>query len=151
MSGSDVRPPRRQVQTFLPYREFHQTARVLDARRLGKQRVETLQILNALSRENYGWQNHPAVKMWRGHEQMLAEYGLSICVEWKERGYKDTCYEKIGDLLCAFPSSTLTEPPWLRNVELHISHRSNLVRKDPEYYRKFWPDISGELPYIWPV
>jgi hypothetical protein len=139
------------VQTFLPYREFHQTARVLDARRLGKQRVETLQILNALSRENYGWQNHPAVKMWRGHEQMLAEYGLSICVEWKERGYKDTCYEKIGDLLCAFPSSTLTEPPWLSNIDLHISHRSNLVRKDPEYYKKFWPDIDGDLPYVWPV
>jgi len=82
---------------------------------------------------------------------MLAEYGLSICVEWKERGYKDTCYEKITDLLCAFPSSTLTEPFWLSNIELHISHRSNLVRKDPEYYKRFWPDIDGDLPYVWPV
>ena len=89
--------------------------------------------------------------MWRGHEQMLAEYGLSICVEWKERGYKDTCYEKIGDLLCRFPSSTLSEPTWLRDSALHISHRSNLVRKDPEYYKKFWPDIDGDLPYVWPV
>lgn len=139
------------MQTFLPYREFHQTARVLDARRLGKQRVETLQILNALHRPNYGWQNHPAVRMWRGHEQMLAEYGLSICVEWKERGYKDTCYEKIGDMLVQFPSESLKEPGWLQEEAVHISHRSNLVRKDPGHYSKFWPEISGDLPYVWPV
>lgn len=139
------------MQTFLPHQEFHQTARVLDNRRLGKQRVETLQILNALFDAKYGWQNHPAVRMWRGHGQMLAEYGLSICVEWKERGFKDTCYEKIGNMLGKFPSSSLIEPPWLRNEELHISHRSNLIRKDPEYYKKFWPGIREDLPYLWPV
>ena len=139
------------MQTFLPYAEFHQTATVLDHRRLGKQRVETLQILNALSREGYGWRNHPAVKMWRGHEQLLAEYGLSICVEWRERGFKDTCYEKIGDMLVKFPTETLREPEWLRNNELHISHRSNLVRKDPAYYQRFWPGMTGDLPYYWPV
>lgn len=82
---------------------------------------------------------------------MLAEYGLSICVEWKERGYKDTCYEKIGDMLVQFPSESLKEPGWLQEEAVHISHRSNLVRKDPGHYSKFWPEISGDLPYVWPV
>ncbi|MDQ1681515.1 MAG: hypothetical protein QOH99_56, partial [Frankiaceae bacterium] len=35
------------MQTFLPYADFGASARVLDDRRLGKQRVETLQILRA--------------------------------------------------------------------------------------------------------
>jgi Pyrimidine dimer DNA glycosylase len=42
------------VQTFLPYPDFARTAAVLDDRRLGKQRVEVLQILNAMHRTNGG-------------------------------------------------------------------------------------------------
>lgn len=37
------------MQTFLPYDSFKKSARVLDQRRLGKQRVECLQILGALT------------------------------------------------------------------------------------------------------
>ena len=139
------------MQTFIPYSDFRQTAQVLDARRLGKQRVEALQILNALSRKDYGWQNHPAVRMWRGHEQMLVEYGLVICAEWKGRGYKDTCYEKIGERLQYFPASTLSDPPWLEDMAVLISHRSNLLRKKPEHYSQFWPDTPNDLPYVWPI
>lgn len=36
------------MQTFLPYPDFSASARVLDDKRLGKQRVECLQILNAM-------------------------------------------------------------------------------------------------------
>lgn len=36
------------MQTFLPYADFAECARVLDDKRLGKQRVECLQILKAL-------------------------------------------------------------------------------------------------------
>jgi hypothetical protein len=42
------------VQTFLPYPDFRRTAEVLDSPRLGKQRVETLQILRALELPEYG-------------------------------------------------------------------------------------------------
>ena len=54
------------MQTFLPYPDDRASAADLDDRRLGKQRVETLQILRALTWRTYGWQNHPAVRMWRG-------------------------------------------------------------------------------------
>lgn len=37
------------MQTFLPYPDFNESARVLDDKRLGKQRVECLQILNVLA------------------------------------------------------------------------------------------------------
>ena len=51
------------MQTFLPFSDFAQTAAVLDARRLGKQRVEVLQILRALTFDDYGWRTYPAVTM----------------------------------------------------------------------------------------
>ena len=37
------------MQTFLPYPSFEESAKVLDWRRLGKQRVEGMQIINAIS------------------------------------------------------------------------------------------------------
>ena len=49
------------MQTFLPYPDFVASARCLDRRRLGKQRVEVLQLLRALLVPGSGWANHPAV------------------------------------------------------------------------------------------
>jgi hypothetical protein len=59
------------LQTFLPYLDFVACARVLDSRRLGKQRVEALQILRALLVPEYGWRHHPAVLMWKGYPEAL--------------------------------------------------------------------------------
>ncbi|MCW2903762.1 MAG: hypothetical protein JWO67_6027 [Streptosporangiaceae bacterium] len=53
------------MQTFLPYADFTATAQVLDPRRLGKQRVETLQVLRGLTVTGYGWRHHPAVRSSR--------------------------------------------------------------------------------------
>jgi hypothetical protein len=57
------------MQTFLPYYSFEESAKCLDYRRLGKQRVEVYQIINILEGKNKtnGWVNHPAVKMWIGY------------------------------------------------------------------------------------
>jgi hypothetical protein len=37
------------MQTFLPYPDFRKSAEVLDRQRLGKQRVEGLQLINSLA------------------------------------------------------------------------------------------------------
>lgn len=135
------------MQTFLPYPSFDESAKVLDYRRLGKQRSETLQILKTLK---YGsrWKNHPAVLMWKGYENSLVIYGLSICTEWKRRGYKDTCYEKIKVFINNMKS--FKSPPWLGNKEFHLSHQSNLIRKKPEFYSHIF-NVEKNLPYIWPT
>ena len=52
------------MQTFLPYKSFVKSAQCLDNKRLGKQRVEAMQILKSIYIEDYGWKNHPATKMW---------------------------------------------------------------------------------------
>jgi hypothetical protein len=136
------------MQTFLPYPDFAASARCLDNRRLGKQRVETLQILNALSNPAYGWQNHPAVKMWRGHSDLLVEYGIAICREWLNRGFNDTCSDKIS----AHHSGNIvtSAPHWIGSEPFHASHRSNLLRKEPAHYSQFHWTESPDLPYVWP-
>jgi hypothetical protein len=134
------------MQTFLPYSDYKKTFECLDYRRLGKQRVETFQILNVLlNRTNTkGWRNHPATKMWRGYENALKLY-LNECIdEWKFRGYNNNMkYETI--------SGDVVYPPWLGNKMFHASHQSNLVRKLPEHYRRFFPEISDAIPYVWPI
>ena len=136
------------MQTFLPYPDFEMSARSLDRQRLGKQRVEVLQILNVLTGRREGWRNHPAVRMWSGHEQSLAEYGQAICTEWTRRGYADTCAAKIARLC---PDGAAVPPPWLGRDDFHRSHQSKLVRKDPGHYRPQFPDVPDDLDDVWPV
>lgn len=136
------------MQTFVPYSSFEESAKCLDYRRLGKQRVETLQILNSLTKPGYGWANHPATKMWRGHEAGLCAYGIAICRDWIARGYKDTCTEKMLAILAPDPSDL---PAWWGDDAVHASHRANLLRKLPEHYAQFGWNDDPALPYVWPV
>jgi hypothetical protein len=135
------------MQTFLPYNDFVKSAQVLDRQRLGKQRVETLQLLKALRGETKGWVNHPAAKMWAGYENCLVIYGVAICDEWIKRGYKDTCRDKI--LAYRDYNTAVVVPPWLGREDFHESHRSNLLRKDPDYYYKFGWIEPTNLEYVW--
>jgi hypothetical protein len=138
------------MQTFLPYENFEDSAKCLDYRRLGKQRVECLQLLQALA-DGGAWANHPAAKMWQGYETALVKYGLVITLEWKARGYKDTCYEKLCNAGAALEGRLIVLPPWLGDEAFHAAHRSNLLRKDPTYYGQFGWAEPDDLPYIWPV
>ena len=134
------------MQTFLPLPDFKATAKCLDWRRLGKQRVEAKQILDILMgiRRGGGWRSHPAVKMWAGHEPALANYLQAMISEWVERGYNNTMAAPIF-------AEAATPPPWLGDRGFHASHRSNLLRKDPEHYGKFGWTEAPDLPYVWPV
>src|SRR5437763_7034868 len=86
------------MQTFLPVADFADSARLLDSPRLGKQRVETLQILRALELPDYGWANHPAVLMWRGRTPALAAYGVAMVRVWRGRGFADTTHTQIAEV-----------------------------------------------------
>lgn len=53
------------MQTFLPHKDFSISASILDDKRLGKQRVEALQIYNVLvdnptlqGKKYKGWKRH---------------------------------------------------------------------------------------------
>ncbi|MDX2553695.1 MULTISPECIES: MSMEG_6728 family protein [Streptomyces] len=150
------------MQTFLPYADFRASAEALDRRRLGKQRVEALQVLRGLIRPGYGWRRHPAVRMWAGYEEALVRYGLEICEVWCELGHRDSCAATLVTDFTEFrPDGPLRDqarlaaagelPPWLGDEAFHRSHRSALVRKDPALYAESFPDVPDDLPYVWPT
>ena len=79
------------LNTFLTHSCFYKTAKSLDRKRLIKQAVETIQILNALEKRrlkvNVGWKNHPAVVQWEGYEDTLKHYFNVMREEILHRGY----------------------------------------------------------------
>lgn len=141
------------MQTFLPLPNYVDSARILDYKRLGKQRVETKQILLALGKTSGGWSNHPATKMWRGHEVELCTYGMAMCEEWIKRGYKDSLLPFFIESQDAYLSDGRSEEPpaWLGDDHFHASHRSNLLRKDPYYYGRYGWEERSDMEYVWPV
>jgi hypothetical protein len=134
----------------LPYPNPAKTAEALDYRRLGKQRIETLQILHTLTGVSQGWQSHPAVKMWQGCEIALANYGIAMCEEWIARGYKDTTLPRLVEIREELWGESEDFPSWWGEEELHLSHQSNLIRKDPIYYGELFINVPDDLPYYWP-
>tara|TARA_R110002074_G_scaffold66573_1_gene157236 strand:+ start:661 stop:1122 length:462 start_codon:yes stop_codon:yes gene_type:complete len=132
------------MQTFLPYQSYRKTFKTLDYRRLGKQRIEAKQILNVLlgRTETKGWRNHPITRMWNDYEPALQLYHNMCIEEWVVRGYNNN-----------MPFEDITEPiiypHWLGNKSFHSSHRSNLLRKDYEYYSQFGWTEDSENPYSW--
>lgn len=163
------------MQTFIPTTEsFDDMAKYLDRQRLNKQALEGWQILMVLLELNpdgskrtvKGWANHPAVKMWRGHEVSLYVYIQAMVDEWKRRGYNSTIGDKAKEtmkvaLSAGLVSQTDAVPPvWISNQDLFkkvsASHRLALLTKNYEWYSQFgWPEDIGVKPdsytYIWPT
>jgi hypothetical protein len=96
------------------------------------------------------WYNHPATQMWKGVEYRLAVYGSIICAEWIKRGFKDSLLNFFVQAIQETPYIKI-DMPLIGNESFHQSHQSNLVRKDPAHYRKYFPTVPSNLPYIWKV
>lgn len=132
---------------------------ILDYKRLNKQRVEAMQLLNAINyiktdniymvdkngrRRRRGWLSHPATIMWFNYENALKLYHDTMVKEWISRGYKNTM--KLFDV----PLKNIVMPKWLDNKDIFASHRSNLLRKDKEYYSQFGWKEPDNMEYVWP-
>ena len=120
--------------------------KILDSRRLGKQRVEAFQILNILLNrtKTKGWRNHPAVKMWKGYENALKLYFNKAVKLWISKGYKNTMKLEVIE-------GKIILPKWFGKKEFHDAHKSNLLRKDKDFYFEFSKEVPDNLEYVWPV
>ncbi|MQG04221.1 MAG: hypothetical protein FI674_00520 [SAR202 cluster bacterium] len=130
------------MQTFMPYADIEKSLKCLDYKRLGKQRVEAMQTYNQVTKGKGGYPHHPVNKLWENYPDSLALYH-NLCInEWIFRGYKNTME------LLPIPSK-IELPNWFGNEELHSSHRSNLLRKDEDFYRKYGWLEPTDLDYVW--
>jgi hypothetical protein len=146
------------MQTFMPHDTYAASAQALDDKRLRNQRNECKVILRTLLGEYPitktgrmgGWPHHPATKMWAGYESALCRYALAICGEALRRGWvKGDLTEFFEDRLAGLVQGG--DPTWMGKASFHASHRSNLIAKDPTFYREKWPADPGDLPYVWPT
>lgn len=150
------------MQTFVPTTDLEYNARSLDLRRLGKQIIECRQIGLAITNPDYGWQNHPAVNMWRGHLKGLMIYTEYMNAEWKERRDKDhgAWINMINDHVDVYNEIDVEDlisnrrhmPDWWGDERVHNSHASNLLRKDREHYSSWFYWIEDDsMEYYWPA
>lgn len=149
---------------------FEAIARDLDNKRLHKQALEAWQIFMVITkldpdgnyREPKGWVNHPAVVMWRGHEQALMIYIIAMCEEWKSRGFKTSIQAKAMKTYMAAIDRNLAYqgmPWWMKDEAMYqsivTSHRQALLAKNYSHYKSLgWQEDTGVEPdkydYVWP-
>jgi hypothetical protein len=138
------------MQIFLPFSDFRKSFQVLDNKRLGKQRVETYQIISAITRRPKldgtpykGWLNHPCTIMWKDHVPALKMYLNYSIEEWISRGFKNTMELEKYDV------DQIVIPPFIGNEKFHSSHRANLLKKEPDFYNQYGWTENPEDPYVW--
>lgn len=140
------------MHTFVPSIGYARCASELDLARLNKQRIETIQILDSIV-NGTGYVNHPVNRMWIGYEDSLVMYGLSICHEWRiVRGHSDSTWGDLAEWMkeLEMGSEEAEKPPWVGDLWVHRSHRSNLIRKAPHIYGPKFPNTIEDMPYLWP-
>jgi len=89
-----------------------------------------------------GWLNHPAIRMWYNYEDALIIYFNDCVDEWVRRGF-------VNNMNIIKPYGKIIYPKWLGNKDFHLSHKSNLLRKDYMHYNKYFKNVPNDLPYIW--
>lgn len=148
------------MQTFAPYKNCRESAKCLDKKRAWKQVVEAKQILATngikVPKRDGGYMkasyvNHPIHNIWKNHLEALMHYhdvfleecifnhGINTTSKFMyELGY----YENKNQNEIEFPKLFGYKP-------FHDSHKSNLLRKNPEFYGKYNWNVSDDLEYIW--
>lgn len=167
------------MQIFAPYPSFIDISNCLDPKRLNKQKIEIWQILKCLEIGPYQckvckryidddfeikktclndkdcieiktpWYNHPATQAVKNYELFFIDYALEIADSCLKLGYKDTLIPKIQAFKEIFKGEY--KKPWYwGDNRFHDSHKSNLLRKNKEYYGKFNWKVAENLEYWWP-
>ena len=127
------------MQTFVPYPCLRRCFAVLDDKRLGKQRVEALQIEEAI-RYGTGWANHSACLLWEDYLPFLAQYRRASIQEWCRRGFKNNI---------PIPrSNTRAKVPRWWGTRIHLTHRRALLAKNPDHYSRFF-NCEPRIDYDW--
>lgn len=104
-----------------------ETAKKLDRRRLNKQIIECGQILKAIAGDTKAWANHPAVKMYKDHQEWLKLYMHCL------NAYR------LNNINAAEHLSNYSDTirPQFHAQEYFDQMKRRLYTKDPVYYGEF--------------
>ena len=157
------------MQTFITDKDFYKSAANLDTRRLGAQMYESIHILaslldctDKLVNPKRNIKNHPAAQLWERYEQELFYYITSHIYIWVNiRKYESKISRMNLKILEIYNANKLNffkeynpeypkYPYWITDELIQV-HRSVLIQKKSEYYKKLWPNIPDNLKmrYDW--
>lgn len=154
------------MNTFLISNNFQETAAILDNKRLFKQVVEGSQLISVFLRRlsilndgKKGWLNHPALNIWKDKNNQIYIYQLinyvdQMYFEWTiNREYQSSWLIKKEELLKLIDKYSIIFA--YKNLTIQWSDetfkvmKSNLIRKKPEYYIKFFGNLEPIDGYLW--
>lgn len=142
------------MQVFRPYVDWWRSARVLDDRRLGKQRVEAKQVMMTILRKmglvndgRRGWLNHPVVLMYYNdgspYFRDLVGYFNACVEEWTRRGMRSSI--SLSDITHLIEEIRSAEGNPLTRIH-ELEYRRVLILKEPKHYlRAFTPEEVVEV------
>jgi hypothetical protein len=145
------------MHTYLPYSNASINTAILSEVDLSQQIRAGLTILETLHGRDKGWQWHPAIGMWNGFEEMLAQRIVQLGIEWVNQGFRDTFnisgrLESMGYDLRYLRSQNVSTPWWWGDKPFHAAQRAALVRHDRSWYAPiFKGKVDGGLPELWPL
>ncbi|MCF3653812.1 MAG: pyrimidine dimer DNA glycosylase [Aigarchaeota archaeon] len=148
------------MRVFRPYVDWRMSSRVLDDRRLRKQRMEAKQVIMAILRKmglirdvRRGWFNHPIVLMYynygRPYLRDFIDYFNACVEEWKRRGMRGSI--SLSDIEHLTLGVVSAEDHPLTHVH-EVEYQQVLILKDPGHYlRAFRREEVLEVFEIEPV
>ncbi len=138
------------MMIWLPYESFVQSASAMDSKTLTVQRFDAFRLLKAIQQGTGS--NNPCVQMWRDSPMWLAAYGMAVCREWEIQADRASDLTNVfQDYIGSVIDITERYPRWLGDSLVHLSHRSNMIRLNPEHYSRQWPGVVEGMPLAWPV
>ena len=152
------------IQTWLPLPSYKDSIECLSREHLILQRLNILEIMeefHAIPEEDsalpgdydsHDLDGHPVLDMWKGHEVQLVELGLQTCEHYvKLTGKEDPLYQRLANHQewATSEDADFSKPRWLGDVDFHLSHQSELLRRDREHYVAYFTE-DRDRKLIWP-
>lgn len=146
------------MDILIPIPDFVESSAVFTEDELKYQVRNISRALNALHEVSHlPLLKDPMVKMWKGHEVMLAEYGITLAEEFLSREMATEKSQVVADLNniewhmgnATAGEFSMEKPPWFGDLRVHQSHQSELLRINKEHYGQHF-HTPENLPRFYP-
>lgn len=142
------------MMTWMTRMSFFDTAADLEVDLLATSYYDSVGLFDFLVyQEGDLAENHPAVRMWQGYHVALGMYAAAtastLVVHGISVGLETMKMAGAVEEMRREEEQPFVLPPWIKDTDVLRSHRSNIVRRWPEY-ADVWPGTPERMPYLWP-
>jgi len=142
-------------QLWMTRMSLFDTAADLEVDLLATAHEDSVRLFNALVYQNDEelTDSHPLVRMWQGYHVAVGAYNAALAATMAQHRISfGTRALKVAGVVRQMRGDApdpFVMPPWVEDADVLRSHRSNIVRRWPEY-DGVWPKTPERMPYLWP-